>query len=113
MPKKIGRHFVEPQDIPRLSVLTTSTHDMPSLRGWWQTLVEEERQELAHLYHMEEVSSRGLVQALLRDHHSILLILPLQDWFVLTGFGSDVPPEAEQINKPQDPHHIWNYRLLI
>lgn len=113
MPKKIGRHFVEPQDIPRLSVLTTSTHDMPSLRGWWQTLVEEERQELAHLYHMEEVSPRGLVQALLRDHHSILLILPLQDWFVLTGFGSDVPPEAEQINKPQDPHHIWNYRLPL
>ena len=112
MPKLLGRAFVEPEDIPQLSLVTTSTHDMPSLRGWWHTLSKKEREALAESYHFEEdISPRGLVNALLQSPRSILLVLPLQDWFVLTGFGSEVPPEAEQINIPQDPHHVWNYRL--
>lgn len=112
MPKLLGRKFVEPEDIPQLSLVTTSTHDMPSLRGWWQTLSKKERKALAESYHFEEdISPRGLVNALLQSPRSILLVLPLQDWFVLTGFGSEVPPEAERINIPQDPHHVWNYRL--
>lgn len=112
MPKLLGRAFVEPEDIPQLSLVTTSTHDMPSLRGWWHTLTKKEREALAESYHFEEdISPRGLVNALLQSPRSLLLVLPLQDWFVLTGFGSEVPPEAEQINIPQDPHHVWNYRL--
>lgn len=112
MPKLLGRRFVEPQDIPWLSVLTTGTHDMASLRGWWATLAEDAQQELAELYHFtKDVSPRGLVQALLHTPRSLLLILPLQDWFTITGYGNEVDPADEQINNPQDPHHIWNYRV--
>lgn len=111
MPKKLGRKFVLPNDIPELSVLTTSTHDMPSLRAWWKSLTEDERWEMAKLYRFEEdISPRGLVQAL---HHTkaILLILPLQDWFVLYDYGTEVNPDDEQINVPEDPNHIWDYRM--
>lgn len=44
---------------PYLSVLTTGTHDMPSLRRW-ATLTEAEQQHLAELYHFtEEVAPSG------------------------------------------------------
>ncbi len=114
MPKLPGKRFVEPQDIPWLSVLTTGTHDMPSLRAWWAMISEEERWQLAELYHFtEDVSPRGLVEALLREARALLLILPLQDWFVRSGYGAEVDPAEEQINKPEDPHHIWNYRVPL
>ncbi len=111
MPKKTGSTYVLPKDIAPLSVLTTSTHDMPSLRGWWSGLEPEQRKELATLYGFEqELTPAGLVRAL-RHMPSRLLILPLQDWCVLAGYGSEVDPQAEQINRPSDPHNIWNYRM--
>lgn len=111
MPKKAGSRFILPSDIPLLSVLCTSTHDMPTLRGWWRELSEGERVELAKLYGFEdEPTPAGLVRAL-TNTTSLLLILPLQDWFVLDGYGQEVPPVEEQINVPDDPHHIWDYRM--
>ena len=112
MPKKLGSTFVLPQDIPALSVLTTSTHDMSGLRGWWSDLSEDQKKELAFLYGFEEdLTPAGLVRAL-RRMPSHLLILPLQDWCVLSGYGSEVDPADEQINHPEDPHNIWNYRMV-
>lgn len=111
MPKKSGTTFVRPQDLPSLSVLTTSTHDTSSLRAWWQELSDDQHDELAFLYgFQDDVSPAGLVRSL-RKMSSRLLILPLQDWCVLTGYGSEVPPEKERINDPADPHHIWDYRM--
>lgn len=114
MPKCLGKRFVEPQDIPWLSVLTTGTHDMASLRAWWASLSNSERQELAELYHFtDEVTPRGLVKALLREPRALLLILPLQDWFTLTGYGAEIDPQDEQVNIPEDPRHVWNYRVPL
>lgn len=111
MPKKLGRDFVLPHDIPELSVFTTSTHDMPSLRAWWASLTDDEQWALAKLYRFEdEITPKGLVRALMNTD-ALLLILPLQDWFVLSDYGSQVKPEDEQINVPEDPYHIWNYRM--
>lgn len=36
MPKSWKSSVVRPEDIPELSVLTTSTHDMHNLRYWWK-----------------------------------------------------------------------------
>ncbi|MDO5017320.1 MAG: 4-alpha-glucanotransferase [Porphyromonas sp.] len=112
MPKLLGRDFVRPEDIPELSVFTTSTHDMASLRGWWSQLATDRKEAIAQVYHFEgDPTPKGLVAALLRLQSPSMLILPLQDWFVLTGFGADVPAEDEQINHPEDPNQVWNYRL--
>ena len=35
----------------------------------------------------------------------------MQDWWTLTGYGSEVAPEEEQINHPEDPKQIWDYRM--
>ncbi len=35
MPKKMGQDFSRPADAPYLSVVTPSTHDMSTIRGWW------------------------------------------------------------------------------
>ncbi|WP_431216597.1 4-alpha-glucanotransferase [Puia sp. P3] len=40
MPKNPAREFFHPSEAPYLSVVTPSTHDMSTIRGWW-----EERQE--------------------------------------------------------------------
>jgi len=36
MPKDPNRKFFHPNDAPYLSVVTPSTHDMSTIRGWWE-----------------------------------------------------------------------------
>ena len=36
MPKAMGLDFSRPADAPYLSVVTPGTHDMSTLRGWWE-----------------------------------------------------------------------------
>ncbi|MFM7838530.1 MAG: 4-alpha-glucanotransferase, partial [Chitinophagaceae bacterium] len=36
MPKKQEQEFFHPKDAPYLSVVTPSTHDMSTIRGWWE-----------------------------------------------------------------------------
>ena len=36
MPKDITREFFNPATAPYLSVVTPSTHDMSTIRGWWE-----------------------------------------------------------------------------
>ncbi len=36
MPKDIKKEFFHPNDAPYLSVITPSTHDMSTIRGWWE-----------------------------------------------------------------------------
>lgn len=113
MPKLMGRDFVHPEDLRPLSVLTTSTHDMASLRGWWQELSPQRQEEVAECYGTEETPAtpQGLVEALNSQRFAPFLILPLQDWLVLGERTQDIDPEQEQINRPNDPHHVWDYRL--
>ncbi len=46
MPKDTGIEFFHPKDAPYLSVVTPSTHDMSTIRGWW----EEDRIKTQHFY---------------------------------------------------------------
>lgn len=110
MPKILGHSFVYPEDIPVLSVVTTSTHDTSSLRAWWQGLGEAEVKELSNLYGLPSPSPGELVRAL-RRVHATMLVLPLSDWCTLTGYGAEVKPEGEQINYPDRRGHVWNYRM--
>src|SRR5205814_5358936 len=36
MPKELGREWSRPHEAPYLSVVTPSTHDMSTIRGWWE-----------------------------------------------------------------------------
>src|SRR5208283_5546338 len=44
MPKQLGREFSRPKDASYLSVVTPSSHDMSTIRGWWKedpTLIQK------------------------------------------------------------------------
>lgn len=113
MPKSPVASIVRRGDIPMLSVLSTSTHDMPTLRGWWQERSEREKADLEHFYNTSGTSPltpSSLISALF-DTSALFVILPLQDWCVLSGYGAEVDPESERINIPEDPRHIWDYRM--
>ena len=43
--------WARPDGFPARSVATTSTHDMPSLRGWWHSLSASEQER----YYREEL----------------------------------------------------------
>lgn len=110
MPKTPGSTFVKPEDIPILSVLTTSTHDISTLREWWiEELNDNERHQIAEAY--GGISSSGAVSRALKHVPNLFLILPLQDWLSLAHYNSSIPAKEERINNPTDPNHIWNYRM--
>src|ERR1700733_3514751 len=49
MPKMMGQELSWPADAPYLSVITPSTHDMSTIRGWW----EEDRQLTQRFFNTE------------------------------------------------------------
>jgi hypothetical protein len=55
MPKALHVDFSRPADAPYLSVVTPSTHDMSTLRGWWL-----EDKKLTQLFFNQELRQPGL-----------------------------------------------------
>ena len=86
-----GRHW------PYLSVCTTSSHDVDTLR------MQQEGDRSPN-------ECRQILRGVLASA-SILAILPLQDWLSLDGEHRRADAQAERINQPADPHHHWRYRL--
>lgn len=118
MPKNSGRPFGDPRENPYLSVDTTGTHDMPTIRGWW----EENRDISSRFYHemlhhtdeapyfCEPYICREIIEQHMRSA-SQWVIIPIQDYIAMDGdFRWDCTWE-EQINNPADPNHKWRYRM--
>lgn len=101
-------------EIKYLSVISTSTHDMPPLKLWWNELAPEDKtkylQEKTGQAYSEE---KTIYKHILNNHLStqaMLAIFPLGDWLSFTNIMTQQPNE-EQINNPANPNHIWNYRF--
>jgi 4-alpha-glucanotransferase len=120
MPKQSGTRFFHPGDAPYLSVVTPDTHDMSTLRGWW-----EEDRNLTQIFFNEMLGEYGQMpyfceawvnRKLIRQHlHSPAMwtIFQLQDLL-----GSDAAlrrdnPNEERINLPSNPKHYWRYRMHL
>jgi len=88
-----GRHW------PRLSVCTTSSHDMDTLR------MQKEGDRSPD-------ECRQVIRGVLASA-SMLAILPLQDWLSLDGAHRRSDYKDERINQPSDPHHHWRYRMHL
>jgi 4-alpha-glucanotransferase len=120
MPKATGTMFFDPKDAPYLSVVTPSTHDMSTVRGWWeedpqltqkfyQTLFRT--QESAPFY-CEPWINRAIVEQHLASP-AMWSIFQLQD---LMGIDQNLRwtnPHDERINLPSDPKHYWRYRMHL
>ena len=120
MPKNPAREFFHPAEAPYLSVVTPSTHDMSTIRGWW----EEDRAQIQRFFN-NDLGQWGeapffcepwINKAIVLQHlHSpaIWSIFQLQDILGMSESFRRENPHDERINVPADPHHYWRYRMHL
>lgn len=120
MPKTPGMAFARLQDNPYRSVSTIFTHDMPTLRGWW-----EENYGRAQRYYNQVLGHEGVASAVITaelceevvaDHlasPSMLCVISWQDWMSIDATLRFPHPEDERINVPANPNHYWRYRMHL
>jgi 4-alpha-glucanotransferase len=117
MPKEFSVEFIHPQYTPYLSVYTTGTHDMSPIRSWWTENVGRSQRFYNDILGKQGAAPDNCspkvaytIVSQLMEAVSMWVILPLQDYLALdrTLYSSD---EEERINNPDNPEHIWNYRM--
>ena len=120
MPKDPKLRFGKLSHNPYRSVCTFSTHDMPTLRQWWD---EDGEQTLAYYngplrrqgdaphplpgWLAKDIVSRQLTSP------SMLCLLSLQDWLSIDERLRLSDQNAERINIPANPRHYWRYRMHL
>lgn len=120
MPKNSSHEFGILNDYPYRSVCTISTHDMATLRGWW----EEDRQQIQRYYNhilghygtAPTIATPELCEEVVRNHlysNSMLCILSLQDWMSIDDKWRNPNVQEERINIPANPTHYWRYRMHL
>lgn len=119
MPKNVNDAFVNPLHNPYLSVDTTSTHDMSTLRGWWEengSLSNKFYHEMLHHsegapFFAEPEVCREIISQHLRSS-SMWVIIPIQDYLSMDGELRWSQTRKEQINDPANPDNHWCYRMF-
>ncbi len=120
MPKNPSREFFHPNDAPYLSVVTPSTHDLSTVRGWW----EEDRNVTQRFYNREMgqygkaplVCEPWISKAVLMQHvysPAMWSIFQLQDMLGISEKLRTQNPADERINIPSNPKHYWQYRMNL
>jgi 4-alpha-glucanotransferase len=120
MPKASNQDFSRPADAPYLSVVTPSTHDMSTIRGWW--LEDKKRTQL---FFNEELRQSGpapsecspwICREIVRQHlesPAVWSIFQLQDLLGMDVALRRADVDAERINVPAKPNFYWRYRLHL
>ena len=120
MPKKINEQFSNPNHSPYLSVVTPSTHDMATIREWWEedrkTIREFYNQQLGHSGDAPYYAEPWVCKDVLMQHlnsPAMWAVFLLQDLLAMDGNLRIENPKNERINNPANPDHYWNYRMHI
>jgi 4-alpha-glucanotransferase len=120
MPKDDKVRFGHLSHNPYRSVCTISTHDMPTLRQWWDEDEERTQDYFNSMLHRgggaphplpgwlaKEIVSRHLTSP------SMLCLISLQDWLSIDERLRLPDQNAERINIPANPRHYWRYRMHL
>ena len=120
MPKHSWMQFANLWENPYRSVATISTHDMPTLRQWWDEQRETSQQYYNQVLHHEGQAqhpmSSDIAQEIVCRHlesPSMLCLLSLQDWLAIDDEARNPHPEDERINVPANPRHYWRWRMHL
>ena len=120
MPKKLGQEFSRPVDAPYLSVITPATHDMSTIRGWWQedaiSTQKFFKQELGQAGGAPSEAGPEIVQSVVQQHlasPALWSVFQLQDLLGMDDELRNPQVPAERINIPADPKHYWRYRMHV
>ncbi len=120
MPKDPKKEFFHPNDAPYMSVITPSTHDMSTIRGWWEENRERTQQFYNHVMgqwgdapqYCESWINRAIVMQHLYSP-AMWSIFQLQDILGMSDTLRRENPHEERINNPANPKHYWQYRMHI
>jgi 4-alpha-glucanotransferase len=85
--KHPGGAFLRPDEYPRRAIATVTTHDLPTLKGYWSANDIALRERLA-LYPNEEIRMH-VVHERVRDRHALLEALDLEGLKPAGCDGSD------------------------
>jgi 4-alpha-glucanotransferase len=120
MPKDPSVRFGHLSRNPYRSVCTISSHDMPTLRQWWDEDEERTQEYYATMLYRGDKAPHPLPGWLARDiisRHltspSMLCILSIQDWLAIDERLRLPDANAERINIPANPKHYWRYRMHL
>ena len=120
MPKQKGEEFTHLDGNPVRCVSTISTHDMPSLRLWWQENAERTQRYYATMLQKQgrapEQLPAHLAEEIIARHlysPAMLCILAWQDWLAMDTELRSKHPREERINLPSDPYNRWQYRMHL
>lgn len=119
MPKSSKVDYSDPAHAPYLSVVSPSTHDMPTLRGWWR---EDPHATADFAWKMlgaafpplelsGELAARIIVQHL--QSPAMWAVFPLQDLLAIDEDLRHPDPDAERINVPAIMPYYWRYRMHL
>ena len=120
MPKDTNVEFFHPANAPYLSVVTTSSHDMSTIRGWWEEDYQRAQkffnQILGHNGLAPYFADSWLVKEVVNQHlysTAMWTVLPIQDYIAMDEDLKLEDAKAEQINQPAIIPHYWKYRFHI
>jgi 4-alpha-glucanotransferase len=120
MPKDPSVRFGHLSRNPYRSVCTFSSHDMPTLRQWWDENWERTQDYYNSMLYRSGAAPHPLPGWLARDilsrqltSPSMLCILSIQDWLAMDERLRLKDADAERINIPANPHHYWRYRMHL
>lgn len=123
MPKQLGSGFEHLEKVPYLSVVSPSTHDTSTIRGWWLRLNRDSAQ---HFYN-DALSQEGIAPSqadcpgwlnklIIQEHlqsPAMWSIFLMQDLLNNNDAFHFTNVEDEQINHPENPNQYWQYRMPI
>ena len=120
MPKDPKIEFFHPKDAPYMSVITPCTHDMSTIRGWWEE--NRERTQRFYSYMLGQWGSAPqfceswINRAIVLQHlysPAMWSIFQLQDILGMSETLRRENPHEERINNPANPKNYWRYRMHI
>lgn len=120
MPKQSALEFAHLVANPYRSVATIATHDMPTLRMWWEENPERTQRYYASMMQKEgrapEHLPAHLAEEIIARHlycPSMLCLLSFQDWTAMDAELRSDSLREERINVPSDVYNRWKYRMHI
>lgn len=118
MPKLSWERYGNCSKYDYLSVCATSSHDISSIRGWWEENAQETQWYYNNILNHEgkapHVANGKIVAEIIRLHMqapSVLCINPIQDYAGTVDHMPHLLPHEERINEPSNPNNYWRYRI--
>ena len=120
MPKDSDTEFFQPKDAQYLSVVTPSTHDMSTIRIWWNEDIGRTQKFYNCVmgnYGNAPVDCEPWINRDIILQHlyspAMWSIFQVQDLLGMSDKLRRENADEERINQPSDPDHYWKYRMHI